>query len=252
MDRTDNAAPEKLRAYYKVMELKGLCRNQDKLRHQMDFIYRDCDFSGKTVLDIGGGNGIHSFYAAACGAKQVVCLEPEAAGSTEGVIAKFRELGELLECPNTTIVPTTFQDYDPGDSTFDVVMLQDSVNHLDEECCVKLLHDAEAQATYREVFEKIGRVSHDRTELIVCDCSRYNLYPALGMSNPADPGIEWEKHQAPEFWAKMLREVGYGSPRVRWSTPSRFGGWGRIVFGNKLMAYFFTSHFCLTMQRRTA
>jgi 2-polyprenyl-3-methyl-5-hydroxy-6-metoxy-1,4-benzoquinol methylase len=60
----------------------GAIRGERMTQALMDNLFRDIDFDGKRVLDIGGGDGVYSFYAAAMGAAEVVCLEPEAAGST--------------------------------------------------------------------------------------------------------------------------------------------------------------------------
>ena len=43
-------------------------------------------------MDIGAGNGLFSFYAACMGAKDVLCLEPEAEGSRADVRTHFRKV----------------------------------------------------------------------------------------------------------------------------------------------------------------
>ena len=74
--------------------------------------YRVGDVSGvENALDIGGGAGILSFYIASEGAKRVVCLEPESAGSTDNVTCLFETLkrsvpfGERVE-----LVPRRLQE----------------------------------------------------------------------------------------------------------------------------------------------
>ncbi len=74
----------------------------------------------------------------------------------------------------------------------------------------------------------------------------YNFFALLKIRNPFAPKIEWHKHQAPEVWAKMLDCVGFVNPIVRWSSFNRFGSLGRVLIGNKLMAYFLISHYCLS------
>lgn len=75
--------------YYALMVQEKLHKNQRRLRLYAETIFNGVDFSGARVLDIGGGGGLYSFYAAVNGAKEVVCLEPESDGSTTGVKAKF-------------------------------------------------------------------------------------------------------------------------------------------------------------------
>jgi hypothetical protein len=64
------------------------------------------------------------------------------------------------------------------------------------------------------------------------------------------PHIEWEKHQAPGVWVRLLEEVGFAQPRLRWSSFNRLRGTGRALLGNPVAAYFLTSHFCLQMRKR--
>ena len=47
----------------------------------LKWAFNDLDFNDKTVLDIGGGNGIYSYYAKYKGAKFCMNLEPFEAGS---------------------------------------------------------------------------------------------------------------------------------------------------------------------------
>jgi FkbM family methyltransferase len=62
----------------------------------LNSFFGNIDFSNKNFLDIGGGIGLHSFYAASKGARQVICLEPEA-DSTEGqVTTKFNSINKVL------------------------------------------------------------------------------------------------------------------------------------------------------------
>ena len=58
--------------------------NEQKLSHHpfkrmffyLNWCFKGIDFRNKDVLDIGGGNGIFSYYAKYLGAKEVINLEP--------------------------------------------------------------------------------------------------------------------------------------------------------------------------------
>lgn len=78
----------------------------------------------------------------------------------------------------------------------------------------------------------------------------YLFDSAIGMKNPVQPSVEWNKHQASEVWVNLLEEVGFTEPRVRWSSFNHLRGLGRAFLGNPGAAYFFTSHFCLQMRKR--
>lgn len=249
MDSTEAECRGNTTAYLHAMADKGLCADKGSLLFQMRSLYGDIDFRDKTILDIGGGSGIHSFYAACCGAKKVLCLEPECSGSSKGVIDQFRELSEVLGYENVEIEPISLQELECGSKRFEIVMLHNSINHLDEEACINLLRDSRAKSVYQEIFAKIFGLCTEGARIIICDCSRHNVSALFGVRNPLAPGIEWHKHQTPETWANMLGDAGFVNPGIRWSSPNRFRRWGRALFGNRCMAYFFSSHFCLTMDR---
>jgi len=226
-----------------------LYSTKGRLQFHTDALFGEIDFNNKTVLDIGGGTGLHSFYAAARGARKVVCLEPEADGSSAGVIEKIHRLKKLLERDNVEFKPLTLQAFEPEGETFDVILLHSSINHLDETACINLLREPKFKAVYREVFSKIFSLSNKGAKLIVCDCSRYNLFALLKIRNPFAPTIEWHKHQAPEVWANLLAGVGFVNSRISWPSFNRLGNWGRVLFGNKFAAFFLASSFCLRMDK---
>jgi SAM-dependent methyltransferase len=237
--------------YFSTMIQEDLYSTERKLRFHLDMIFQDVEsFAGKTVLEIGGGSGLHSFYAAYKGAAEVVCIEPEAAGSSSGVLEKFRRVNELLGAKNVRLEPTTFQKFKNNGKQFDIILLHDSINHLDEEACFNLMVDDASRAIYRDIFATMASLTRSGGLLIACDCSRHNLFATFGMRNPLTPSIEWEKHQSPRVWARFLGEAGYGSPRIRWTSFNRFGSLGQLLLGNAVAAYFLKSYFCLTMTRR--
>ena len=212
-------------------------------------IFEGVDLRGATVLDVGAGSGYSSFYAACAGAELVVSLEPEAAGSQAGVRHAFERGVSALGLPGVHLVPETLQAYDPRGQLFDVVLLDASINHLDEEACMRLRDDSAARATYADVFGKLVGMSRPGARLIVVDCGRRNLFPALGLRNPIARSIEWDKHQEPQLWATLLTEAGFRNLRLRWLSFNTLRRPGRLVLGNRLAAFFLTSAFCLTMER---
>jgi hypothetical protein len=215
----------------------------------MSTLFRGIDIKDKSVLDIGGGNGLFSFYAASMGAKRVICLEPEDEGSTTGMADNFQKLRILLGCNNVELKKETFQDYNSDGQRFEIILLHNSVNHLDEKACINLLGQAESRIIYQGIFSKIYSLSNKGAKLIVCDCSRYNFFSLIKTRNPFAPMIEWHKHQSPKVWSGMLSEIGFTNPQIRWSSFYTLRNLGKILTSNKLMAYFLTSHFCLTMDK---
>ena len=239
-----------LRALAAAVERAKLYSTGARLLFHMEEVFAGVSLQGKRVLDIGGGSGLCSFYAAARGARAVTCLEPEAAGSQRGEMnSAFHELGALLDFAGTVqLLPITLQQFECEPGTYEVIVLHDSINHLDEQACMRLRHDPEAQGVYRRLFRKMAEITTRKGTLIALDCSRHNFFRALGIKNPFAPQIEWQKHQSPALWAGLLLDCGFRNPRVRWTSFNRFGKTGRVLLGNRIAAFFLLSHFCLKME----
>lgn len=240
---------ENMRRYFEVVTQKNMYSNHKNLQFHMNAIFDGTEFSNKQILDIGGGKGLYTFYSASRGAKHVISLEPEGDGSNDGVHQLFNDVNQTLNLDNVELQAKTLQQFNPGSTYFDLILMHNSINHLDEDACENLKHDPKAQATYLELFRRIYDMAAPGARLIVCDCSRYNAWAFLKLRNPFAPSIEWTKHQSPKLWARLLKQAGFQTPRIRWSTFNRLGAPGRLLLGNKIMAFFLRSHFCLTMEK---
>jgi len=247
-EKATTPRPAELENYYKTIIQQGLYSTVPRLRFHLNNLFDQVDFTGKRVLDIGGGNGRYCFYAHCRGAKEAICLEPEDDGSRTGVVETFRKLGKILDADNVSVETVTFQEYNPGEKKFDIILLYDSINHLDEESCIDLLENKTSKDSYMKLFSKLRSIANKGAQLIICDCSRNNFYPLIKLSNPVDPGIEWEKHQTPETWIEMLKKTGFINPIVTWTTFNPFGEIGKLFLANKIASYFLTSHFRLSMK----
>lgn len=237
--------------YFGIVRRHGLyCGRKANLEFYLDYLFQDVSFDGRSMLDVGGGSGLFSCYAAFMGAKPVVCLEPELQGSNKGISHKLAKLCDSLP-PQIRITPLgiTFQDFDTGVQTFDIILLHNSINHLDEEACINLQHSYDARKRYQIIFQKLSELPTPGGKVIIADCSRYNFWHLIGLRNPLVPTIEWHKHQSPEYWSSLLYGFGFVNPRVRWASPSIFGRIGRLFLGNRVASYLTTSHFCLVTDR---
>lgn len=242
--------PARIEAFLKLACELGVTGEPRLALEYLQSMFGGVELAGRRVLDIGGGEGLFSFYAALMGAREVVCLEPEGDGSHSDPKVTFARLGAAMPDLPVHLVEQTIQDYrDAGE--FDVVLMMASINHVDEEACTRLLEDPQARARYLTVFTHIASLARPGAKLIIADCTRHNLFPALGLTNPFVPTIEWEKHQAPQTWASLLDEAGFGHPRVSWEPLYRFGRVGRRLLSNKAAAYFLKGVFRLEMERPT-
>jgi SAM-dependent methyltransferase len=224
-------------------------RSPGNLRFYLDYLFEGVDLTGKSVLDVGAsGGGRYSLYAACQGAREVVSLEALDSGSTATTVDDFGRALDLLRLRNVELVSGRLQDLDLGEERFDVLLLYASINHLDEDACIRLHRDPRARARYRELLGALARAAAPGARLIAVDCSPRNLLGRFG-KNPLAPSIEWHKHQPPELWATLLEEVGFARPRIRWNSVNTLRTAGRLLLGNRFAAYCLTSVFCLTMER---
>lgn len=236
--------------YERLLAQEWPTENAGNRRFYLEFLFKDTTLGDKTLLDVGAGDGLFAFYPVCAGAREVVALEPEMAGSTAGVGERFARARERLGIDTIELLPETFQSFDPGGRRFDVVFMHAAVNHLDEPACIELHRDAGARESYRRLFAKLADLSADGARLIVADCSPRNLFARLPVTNPVAPTIEWEKHQPPALWAELLEEAAFEDPRIRWTSFNTLRKPGRALLGNRVAGWFLTSGFCLTMTRR--
>jgi SAM-dependent methyltransferase len=236
--------------YFSAVKAEWPERNVGNLRFYLEYLFDGVPLTGRRVLDVGAGDGVYSFYAAAAGAERVTALEPEAAGSTPGQTGSFSRLEEALGLRSVELRTEAFQDFDPGSDRFDVLFLHAVINHLDESATMAIGREEAARETYRSLFSKLAAVGAPGARLVAADAARSNLFGRLGLRNPLQPTIEWEKHQQPETWARLLEDVGFSDPRIRWNSLNTLRRPGRLLLGNRMAAWLLDSTFCLTMTKR--
>jgi SAM-dependent methyltransferase len=209
------------------------------------YLFKEIDFKDKKVLDVGGGIGLASAYAALCGASEVVLLEPESAGSESVQMKKTILLKDILgsRANHFFIEKKTLQDYSCPNNHFDIVIFHNSINHLDENACIHLLNNKKYWNLYKGLFEKIKNLMSDGGSLIITDCMNRNFFNSIGLKNPLAYTIEWNKHQHPKVWAELLQEVGFRIAEIKWSSFKQLRNYGQILFGNELASYFFGTSF---------
>jgi SAM-dependent methyltransferase len=223
--------------------------NKSRLKNHLEFMFGDCDLQNKRLLDVGGGRGLLTFYASMLGA-HATCLEPEFDGSSEGMINAFQNFKDSLpfEPGESSIVTQTFQEF-KSEEPFDLIVLSNSVNHLDEPACIRLHQESSARQVYLGHFKKMYELLNPGGLLIITDCDRHNFFNVLGLSSPFMPSIEWEKHQAPKLWLSLLNQIGFCKGRISWSVPNSLGKIGRVLLSNRIVAFFLLSHFRLEVRK---
>lgn len=235
-----------IEAFYNVAVAEGAYTNIPNLKNHLAYIFDGVSLAGKRVLDVGGGTGLLTLWAAANGAS-AVCLEPESAGSTRAVRETFNRLKASID-PNldATMLSQTLQEFlaTPG-PLFDVVVMANSVNHLDEASAQSVLTDPKAAQAYVDLFGQLKQRMARSGVVVLTDCGRRNFFGDLGLRSPIMPSIDWTIHQSPQTWFSLLSKAGFTDRKISWTTPNSFGRLGQLVLGNPLASYFLFSHFRL-------
>jgi len=214
-----------------------------RYQSRAEFLFAGIPLSGKRVIDIGCGRGDFALYAALQGAEHVLGIEPDKSGSTTGTLSRFNNVIEHLNLSEKVCAePKVLQDVQvQAGSPYDVAVLFNVINHLDEAEAQRLKWDSASVETYIRVLSHLRSLIVTGGNVIVADCARSNFWNALGMKAPLAKSIEWNKHQNPNVWIPIFRRAGFELHDLRWSYLYPF----KIVSSNWLVQYFTSSHFVL-------
>ncbi len=198
------------------------------------------------VLDIGCGKGTTTFYAALCGAKEVVGLDPEAAGSTAGSSRTFLKIREELGLAQCVHRPIDFLSYSTK-TPFDLVIMYNSINHI-REVTSNIRRDQVAHESQSQVITQIAQMLRVNGWVIFCDASRRNLFNDLGLPSPFSRTINRKVHQSLGAWRYLLAEHGFGDFCHNWYVPY-IVPWARVLLDNSISNYLTFSHFVLRSRK---
>lgn len=238
--------------FFNLIVSRKMYSGKENLKFYLNNLFENVELAQKEVLDVGGGSGLLTFYAAIKGAKKAVCLEPEKNGSRNGMTQGYYDLRkEFPETLPVELIPLTLQEYvqQADAALYDVVIMHNSINHLNEEACIHLLKNEVSYNEYVAIFKEVYRILKKGGVLIATDCSCNNFFNDVGMKNIFVPSIEWHKHQRPGTWISLLKKAGFKNPTLKWLSPNRLGRPGRLVMGNYFISYLTRSYFKVTMQK---
>jgi SAM-dependent methyltransferase len=222
-------------------------RNRRRYQDRARFVFDQVDLAGKRVLDVGCGPGTWSLWAGLNGAARVLGIEPEAEGSTAGVLDTFRAtVAELRLGDRVEGRAAYLQEVAASDGPFDVAILYNVINHIDEDA-VQRLPDPDAAAAFTKELDHLAALMEPGGVVIVADVGRTNVWPRLGLSSPFAPTIEWAKHADPKDWTRVFGASGFRLLDLRWSPHYPFGG----LTANRPVQYLTSSHFVLRFRAPT-
>jgi SAM-dependent methyltransferase len=215
------------------------------------------DFSGMQVLDIGAGAGRCACCVASLGADRVVALEPEESGSNTGVITKFQMNAQKLGLSNLQIHTHIMQDFAAPADSFDVIYMINSINHIAEDAVRSLHNNPASHAAYMTLLQPIMDWLKSGGLFVISDASRFHPYGPLIKSgflkkHPFFPQINWELHQPPAVWMKLLTDMGFMSANFHWASNWRYDWMPRFLTDNALAAYFYSTQFVIRAVKKRA
>ena len=226
---------------------RRLCYSKgSRFRAKGEFLFAGVPLAGAHVLEVGCGNGTWAIWAALHNADRVVGIDPEAHGSSSGDFASFQETIEILGLTKRVAAYERYLHQLPEqDSPFNVVVMYDVINHLDE-LAVSLLHrDQDASKSYVRALQSLRSHMRGGGWAIVADCARDNFWPQIGLKSPFTHNqIEWQKHQNPDVWIGIFKQAGFRLYDLRWSPLYPF----RTLTSNRLVQFLTYSHFVLRLR----
>lgn len=228
--------------FKKIYEICNLSHHNFNVSfNYLEWLFKDIDFKGKSVLDIGGGRGLYSYYAKFKGASNVTNLDPFSDGSS----------GMFIDSPDLFVMHESifFQDLNPL-IKFDIIILHDSINHLNEPMYSNLHSDEMAYNIYSLLLNKMYNHLNINGLISVSDCSSFNFYNYLGLKNPFSPTIEWHLHQPPKVLIEIFKKENFKFLKLRWSPFKRFGVIGRLLSGlGFIPSFFMQSHYNILFKK---
>ena len=221
--------------------------NYSDVKYRIDKVFRDIGFTDKEILEIGCGKGLASIYLTLNGAKKVVGIEPMLEGSSENSLYTFEKNIKEMGLANCKAENTAFQDFSAKPESFDIILSINSINHLNESLCSMIHNNEEAREYYISQMRKAYGLLRPGGVCIIADCSRHNIFSKLskvGIRNPMAPSIDWDIHQSPKTWHKVLFGAGFSKSSHWWHVPYRLSGIERLL-SNSTAAWLTTSYFVI-------
>jgi len=220
-----------------------------RLEYVLGSHFRGLELEKKSLLEIGAGHGLFSIWCAVNGARRVTALEPEASGSTKGIRSEFKKVMDGIELKKEVQYSgMTVEKYLASEQrqTFDYILMHAVINHLDEDATRRLhLVGAEKEReSYRSIFRGLFNLLTTNGVVLIYDVAKHNLWSDFKLKNPFAGTIEYEKHQQPRIWAKLLSDCGFEFLDLLWFTPFRLRKM-RLFLSWWLPAYFINSSFIL-------
>ena len=230
-----------------INSLSGLKRTSGLDYYFRGQIFKWVDLKNKRLLDIGGGNGLASIWSLTSGGcKEAIVIDPFDKGSNSLMFEQFKKMKQASGVDDRLQLHNGIpRDLSGKVGIFDIVLMHNSVNHINEKMVSLLKFSEQARNTFMQEFKLIRSRIALNGILIVSDCSNRNFFGDIGIKNPIAPTINWAFHQTPAVWSAIIESSGFKHVRTAWTTRRELGRLGHLILGNKVGAYLTNSHFAL-------
>lgn len=207
-----------------------------------NYIFEGIDLRDKTLLDLGGGNGIASFFAYH---KEKSCkctvVDPYLDGSHDQMRLQFNNLSKFND--NAVTLHNDYVDTLPENSKFDLILMHNSINHIGEDIVCDIDTNKDSQIEYSRRLAKILDRAKSNATIIVADCSSKNLWNDLKIKNILAPTIDWNLHKPPSVWQKLIEDLRCEHIRTKWTARREFLLLGKLLLSNRFASYMINSSF---------
>lgn len=231
----------------KNVKLAGLKRSFGYDFYFKKYIFEGFDLSHKKVLDLGGGNGIASFflshYSKTC---EIFLVDPYKSGSNKLMKNQFLNFSSIYKKSNITHY-NSLEEL-PKYIKFDLILLHNSINHIGEDLILNLDNKDKLNEYMDRLYLVLDKAKVE-SNIIISDCSNKNFWNDIGVHNFFAPTIQWHLHKEPSFWQNIFYQLGCSHIRTKWTSRREFLSLGKYVFANKFLSYFINSHFVSIYQK---
>ena len=207
---------------------------------------------GKRVLDVGCGNGSHSFFLASFGgAHEVISVDPYLGeGSPADSYEVFRSRSEKLGLKNVRLVREDFRTIEEL-GKFDIIVSISVLHHI-HETDEDTRHHTKARQEILLTFNKLLTLLNPEGWLIIVEASRYNITQFSRIFGYRGPGylaqMDWTHKQLPAAWTSIAKEAGFTNIQFCYYVPFHLRQLSSLL-KNLIFNYLTTSAYIIRAQR---
>ena len=213
---------------------------------QLQRTFAGVQIEGARVLDVGAGWGRHTLFFSAAGAAEVTALEPESHGAGVGVAGGLENVARARDFRHVTLLREDFLSAELPAAHYDIVFTHAVINHICETPEV-IRPGTSAEAAYQRVFGRMYELLRPGGVAFVIDANRRHVgwwLKRLGWQHPLVPDVDWDLHQTPATWRRLMRRAGFARFELQRYCPYAFRG-ATWAWANPLVDFLTYGMFCL-------